>query len=148
MMQVTKTISYDFIGIFASSLCLVHCLLTPVLFIVKACTSTTPCCADTPIWWQIIDYVFIIVSFVAIFYATKNSTVKWVKFALWSSWLLLLLVIVSESLELGLFPESFIYFPALAIVGLHFYNLKYCQCAGDQCCLKNKGQLSMKKLKQ
>lgn len=137
-MQVTKSISFDIIGALASSLCLVHCLLTPVLFIVKACTSSTSCCADAPIWWQVIDYFFIVVSFIAIYYATKNSSVKWVQFVLWCSWLLLLIVIVSESLEIGLFPKSFIYFPALAIVGLHFYNLKYCQCKTDNCCANNK----------
>ena len=136
MVYSDKNLSPDFIGALASSLCLVHCLLTPVLFIVKACTSSAPCCADAPIWWQIIDYVFIIISFAAIFYATKNSTVKWIQFALWSNWLLLLILIVSESLGLGLFAKSYIYIPALAIVGLHFYNLKYCQCAEKECCLK------------
>lgn len=109
MVYSDKNLNPDVIGALASSLCLVHCLLTPVLFIVKACTSSAPCCADGPIWWQIIDYVFIIISFVAIFYATKNSTVKWIQFALWSNWLLLLILIVSESLGLGLFAKSYIY---------------------------------------
>ena len=57
MVYSDKNLSPDFIGALASSLCLVHCLLTPVLFIVKACTSSASCCAGAPVWWQVIDYV-------------------------------------------------------------------------------------------
>ena len=37
-------------------LCLVHCIATPFIFITQACTAS--CCAESPIWWQSIDYVF------------------------------------------------------------------------------------------
>lgn len=54
--------------------------------------------------------------------------------ALWSSWAVLLFTILNETFETGLLPEMFIYFPASAIVGLHFYNRRYCKCAKDKCC--------------
>jgi len=127
-----KVVTPDLFGALASSLCLVHCAATPLLFIAKSCSAT--CCADTPIWWQVIDYIFIVISFVAIYYATKKSTKRWVQTALWSSWILLLFTLLGETLQLGLFPKSSIYAPALLIVGLHFYNLKYCQCSEDKCC--------------
>ncbi len=134
MILYRKTIDPDFIGVAASSLCFIHCAATPFLFVAKVCSET--CCVDTPIWWQVIDYLFIIVSFAAIYYATKNSTKKWVRIALWSSWVLLLLTILGETLQLGFIPETFIYLPALAIVGLHFYNYKYCKCKQDDYCIE------------
>ena len=55
--------SYDNLGIIASTLCMIHCIGTPFLFIAKACSTT--CCADAPLWWKAIDYAFLIVSGVA-----------------------------------------------------------------------------------
>ncbi len=121
----------DTLGIIASSLCLIHCIATPFLFIAKACAAT--CCSATPSWWKWIDYLFIIVSFIAIYFATKNTTKKWMKIALWSSWIVLLFTIVNESFTLIPLPESFIYFPTLSIVLLHLYNYKYCNCKEDTC---------------
>ena len=125
MIHSQKIFKPDFIGVLASSLCLIHCVATPFLFVAKACSIT--CCSDSPAWWRVIDYIFIAISFIAILYATKNSTKKWIQIALWSSWILLLVAILSESFEIGLFPKSFAYFPALTIIGFHFYNLKYCK---------------------
>lgn len=134
--------SADLIGAFASALCLLHCLATPFIFIAKACSvSMTTCCAHAPVWWQVIDYVFIIISFTAIYYATKNSSVKWIQYALWGSWALLLVFVLGETLSLALFPAFLVYLPALAIVGLHVYNLKYCQCAGETCSLSSNQNL-------
>jgi|GEM_PF-3179353 len=56
MNKTIRILNADFIGAMSSGLCLMHCLATPFLFIAKACTAT--CCADTPSWWQLIDYLF------------------------------------------------------------------------------------------
>ena len=55
-----RSYSLDNIGIIASSLCMIHCIGTPFLFIAKACSVS--CCSDVPIWWQLIDYFFLIKS--------------------------------------------------------------------------------------
>ena len=123
----------DKIGIIASTLCAIHCFMTPVLFVVKACS--TSCCAESPVWWQSIDYIFLIISLIAIYYTSKNSTKSWIRISLWASWILLLLTLISHSFENTLFPNNFIYFPSSAIIILHFYNIKYCKCAKDSCCM-------------
>ena len=123
----------DYLGAVASFLCFLHCVATPFIFIAKACTHT--CCALTPLWWKSIDYIFLLISFFAIYYAVKESTKKWIKPALWGSWLVLMLVIVNESLSVLSVPEETVYFPALIIVGLHVYNQKYCKCKGSSCCV-------------
>ena len=137
MIQSQKLINPDLIGATAIGLCFIHCAATPFLFIAKA--STVTACADAPLWWQAVDYIFLVVAFAAIYHATKHSSKEWVKVALWVSWALLLLTILSESLELGWIPGAIVYLPALAIIGLHVYNYKYCKCAGEYCCINDRG---------
>jgi hypothetical protein len=131
MIQIQKIKRPDTIGALASAICLIHCVVTPFIFIAKACSIT--CCADSPIWWQAIDYVFLVVSFIAIYFSTKGSTKVWIQIAFWTSWLFLLIALITGSLELRVVPNLFAYVPALAIIGLHLYNMKYCPCPQGEC---------------
>lgn len=58
------------------------------------------------------------------------------KYALWISWAVLAGILLNEKLTLLEIPEAAIYFPTVALVALHLYNRKYCQCAGKNCCSK------------
>lgn len=122
----------DTFGALASTLCMMHCIATPFLFIAQTCSVS--CCETTPIWWKGLDYVFLIISFFAIYRATRTTSNKSMKLALWVAWFVLLLVISNEMFEFVYLPESFSYVPALTLVALHLYNLKYCQCKTENCC--------------
>ena len=120
----------DTLGVLSSSLCLIHCLLTPVLFVVQS-----SCCqAETPLWWKGIDYVFLIVSFFAVYKSANETSKNWMKYALHACWTILAFVILNERFGLVNLPESSIYFPSLGLVFLHIYNNKYCKCSNDTCC--------------
>lgn len=122
----------DTIGMFASSLCLAHCLATPLLFIAQ---SQMACCdASVPFWWKAIDIAFLMISFFAVYWSTKNTSKNWVKYAFWSMWLLLSVIIINERMEWLSITEYAIYIPSLSLVFLHFYNRKYCQCKNELCC--------------
>jgi len=123
----------DILGTIASSLCLIHCVATPFIFIAQAGAIT--CCDTTPVWWKSIDYIFLGISFMAIYWSTKATTNNTIKILLWVSWFALLIVILNEKLELFPLAEAAIYFPALALVILHLYNRKYCRCKTDKCCV-------------
>jgi hypothetical protein len=123
----------DYIGIIASLLCMIHCIITPFLFLAKTCS--TSCCSLSPNWWRAIDFMFLVISFFAIYQTSKNTTTTWVKYALWSSWASLFLLILNENLGLIDVFAYAIYIPAILLIGLHFYNLKYCQCSDDGCCV-------------
>jgi len=125
------------IGIFASSLCLVHCLTTPLLFIAQ---SQMICCdgASVPLWWKGIDIFFLIISFFAIYWSAASTSKKWMKYALWGMWLFLSFIIINEKMQWFSIPEYFIYFPSLGLVFLHFYNRKFCQCKEDSCFVSSK----------
>jgi len=125
-------INSDIIGAFASALCMLHCLATPIFFIASVCSSS--CCSNTPTWWQGIDYFFLGVSFLSILQATKSTTKTWVSTGLWINWSFLLVIIINMNLEWFQLVENIKFIPAMALVGLHFYNMKYCQCSENECC--------------
>jgi hypothetical protein len=128
---VTKS---DTFGAFASSLCLVHCIVTPILFAIQPIAAQTE---GAPIWWKSLDYIFLIISFFAVLWSAKNTSKTWMKYALWISWLLLTLAIVNEKLELFHLGELVVYIPAVSLIGLHLYNRKYCQCGDEECLVHN-----------
>lgn len=124
--------SSDIIGVVSSSLCLIHCIATPFVFIAQS--SSAVCCESSPIWWQSIDYIFLVISFFAVFWSVKHTSKSWMKSALWLSWVALSAAILNEKFELIHLPEISVYIPALALIGLHVYNKKYCQCKDDDTC--------------
>lgn len=124
----------DTLGMVSSGLCLVHCIATPFLFLARTTCSHSGC-ADAPMWWRLIDYLFLAVSFIAIYHAITSETKTWMRFTFWGAWVLLFLAIINETFEVFSLSELFVYLPALFIIGLHFYNHKYCKCAVNDCCI-------------
>jgi len=121
----------DILGTFASSLCLLHCIATPFLFIAKA--GSVSCCDITLTWWKFIDYFFLVISFLAIFWSTTTTNIGWIKPSLWLSWFILLIVVLNEKFEFFPLAEIAIYIPAFALIILHLYNKKHCNCSADKC---------------
>lgn len=122
----------DVFGATASTLCLIHCIATPFLFLAQAHTSYST--NEIPGLWKSLDYIFLAVSFFAIYWSAKTSSKEWIKYVLWGSWAVLFFVILNEKLQLLPFPEYVIYFPSISLIFFHYYNLKYCKCKDDSCC--------------
>lgn len=126
----------DYMGMISSTLCLIHCLMTPVLFAVVSCTAgSNSCCASGPVWWKGIDVLFLVVSLVAVYYTGKTTRNEWVKWSLYAGWVLLGLVILNEYWTIFSIPQQSIYVPSLMLVGVHLYNRLYCRCEAE-CCEK------------
>lgn len=123
----------DTIGALSSSLCMIHCLATPIFFIASACSSS--CCSSAPLWWQWLDYFFLVVSFVAIRYSTVSTNSNLVKIGLWSSWVGLFICILNAKFGWFYLSPNIKFIPAFSIIGFHLYNLKYCKCNNDNCCV-------------
>ncbi|MDA7708143.1 MerC domain-containing protein [Flavobacteriaceae bacterium] len=122
----------DTIGAIVSTLCVVHCLLTPLLFVAQSYTATHS--HEAPFWWKNLDYLFILISIIAVYESTKKSTNKLIKAGLWMSWIILFLLILNEKLVWIEFNEIITYAVALTLSMLHIYNLNYCQCKTENCC--------------
>ena len=125
----------DLIGSSASTLCLVHCLATPFLFVTHA--GHLHGHHSHPFWWGALDILFVLISLVAVFWSAKNTSKNWMRYALYTSWLLLSFVILNEKFEFIHLQEEVIYIPSLMLIILHFYNRKYCKCVDDSCCVPN-----------
>ena len=123
----------DTLGAINSSLCVIHCFATPFLFLTQAQTSLVEL-STVSLWWQLLNYVFIVVSFFAVFRTVKNSSNQLVKSLLWVSWVLLSALILNEEFEIMHMPELLTYFAGISLASLHIYNLKYCQCEDENCC--------------
>ena len=106
----------DVIGAVTSSLCLLHCICTPFLFIAQ--THAIDHVGSVPFWWKILDFVFLVITFFAVYWSYKSTSKYWMKTALWITWLCLCIIIINEKVALLPIPEFAIYVPAL---GWHFY---------------------------
>jgi len=125
-----KSIKYftnnsDFFGVLTCSLCLLHCISTPLILI--SFTSLNTKLSMSYSWWSNFDYVFIFISFFMVYFSSRVTTVKMMKYLLWLSWGILFLIIINEKTELFQFSEYTTYIAALALSLLHIYNLKYCK---------------------
>ena len=129
---INLTSKSDIIGVTASSLCFVHCVATPLLFVAQATTMAVE--TGHPWWWGTLDIVFLAISFFAVFWSARNTSKRWIKYALWFSWLLLSLIVLNEKFEILHFPEETIYLPSTALVFLHIYNHRFCRNDEDNCC--------------
>lgn len=121
----------DMFGAIASGLCLIHCLITPVIFAVQVCSSA--CCETGPVWWSMIDYLFLVISIFAVYYSAKNTSSTWMPYLLYMSWIVLALFILNERFAIFQINQVINYIPAVSLVGLHLYNRKYCKCETDSC---------------
>ena len=132
--MISKTIpKSDLVGAVASGLCVVHCIATPFLFIAQSC-SVSGCCESSPAWWSSIDYLFIGITFFAVYHSGKSTSKPWVKYAMYAAWVILSLLILNEKLVFSPIPEWWKYITAFGLISLHLYNLKFCQCAEETCC--------------
>jgi len=125
-------VNSDSIGALASGLCMIHCVATPFFFIASACTAS--CCNMAPGWWQAFDYFFLFVSIFAIYQTSKQTTSNWIILGLAISWLGILFFIVNANQQWFSLHGNFKFIPAFSLIGLHLYNLRYCQCKVENCC--------------
>ncbi|BDS11567.1 MerC domain-containing protein [Aureispira anguillae] len=122
----------DTFGAIASTLCLIHCISTPFIFALQTCSAS--CCKNSPGWWQAIDYLFLGISFFAVWQSARTTSKHWVAYALWASWIGIFVVLLNEKLAILPVLNHLLYVPALTLVVLHLYNQKYCHCSGTECC--------------
>ena len=124
-----STIHPDNIGATFSTICVIHCFATPILFVTQSYMLVVPG------WWQALNYVFLLLSFFAVYKTSQNSSNQIVKILLYIFWGILATLLISEEFELFHLPEFITYSTGLTLAGLHIYNKKYCQCDDEECCV-------------
>ena len=119
-------INSDTFGILACALCIIHCIATPFVFIAYTYSNIQQ--NVYPIWWKNLDYIFLIISFVMVYFSTQTTSKVFMKYFFCLSWLLLCVMIINEKMGLLSVPEYMTYGSAALLTTIHLYNLKYCQC--------------------
>ena len=122
----------DYIGATSSGLCMLHCFATPFIFLSQSAAINIS--LDITFLWYSLNYMFLLISFIVIYYSVKNSSNFLVKVLLYLFWLLLSALIINEALSIFPVPELYTYISAFSLSSLHIYTLKYCRCDDDQCC--------------
>jgi len=122
----------DMIGTSASLLCIIHCLITPFIIAFHANVATS--LQSTPIWWEHLDYLLLLISMLSVYTSAQYSECTFMKPALWTNWVLLCTLILNEKLELFHSIELITYIVAFSLSGLHIYNIKHHQCKNESCC--------------
>ena len=115
----------DFFGILTCSLCLVHCISTPLILI--SFSSLNTILSTSYSWWSNLDYVFLLISFFMVYISVQTTRIKSMKFLFWLSWFSLFLVIINEKTEFYIFSEYLTYLTATGLTLLHLFNLKNCK---------------------
>ena len=127
------SIKADVVGAITSLLCLIHCFATPILFFSQSSISSE--IQLTPIWWETLDFSFLAISFLAIYRSTQTTTKRIMKYLLWSFWALLFTFTLNEKMSIINISGIYGDLSAVILALLHIYNLSFCQCKDDTCCI-------------
>ncbi len=109
----------DWIGIFSSGICLIHCVLMP--FVVSANLLLTS--QDIELLPEGHDYAFAVLSLIAAYTSTRHAKRVWLNIWIWS-----FAALFCISVLLASFYEAAEYFMYMASAGLvfgHCYGLKH-----------------------
>ncbi|WP_080238486.1 MerC domain-containing protein [Spirosoma rigui] len=115
----------DYIGITGSVLCLIHCLITPVLLMTSALIHDE----HLRIGYLSLDYVFIGVNIVAVYSATRGHVSPGIKRALWGFLALFSAGILLE--DVNEFFEVIGYVASAGLVMTHLINIRQHQQKHD-----------------
>ncbi len=124
----TQKLGYsDLLGVSASGLCAIHCAIAPLLFASKPLLESTlgeHGHSHGPGFWALLDYLFLLLSLVAVWYSAKHTSHKKIKAVLWIAWVVFSLGLLSESFhfERG---KWFMYMGSIVLVVAHTYNHRY-----------------------
>jgi hypothetical protein len=111
--------SSDWLGIVSSGLCLVHCLITPLLI------GTWVFASHQIGWLEHFELIFVTLSLVAVYFTTRQTPFRLVRILLWSFFGLLIVGTVGEYFFEK--AEYFIYVASLGIMISHIYNIRVCR---------------------
>lgn len=122
-----KNLSYknDIVGSTIGAFCVLHCALTPMLFLspnfIELSNHTSAL-----FWWKNADFLFLTIALFAVLRSSSTTSIKELKFIFWVAWLFLSIAILNERMAFFESTEIYVYLSSLILIALHLYNLKFC----------------------
>ncbi|MCX6217155.1 MerC domain-containing protein [Spirosoma sp.] len=108
----------DYIGITGSVLCIIHCLITPVLLLTSSFFQNSA----LRVGYLSLDYVFIGVNIIAVYFATRHYAPLAIKRSLWCFLLLFAVALLLEDTD-PIF-EYIAYIASAGLVITHLLNIR------------------------
>jgi len=134
-----KNINSDFIGAISAFLCIIHCAIVPILMAIHSFYYAGDLLASTHTehnhehtlptsfvdmvngsHWHTLDYFFVVITLIAVYFATRKSVVAWISIGLWSAASLFVVSILLEESIAGV--EYIAYFTSALLIVFHFLN--------------------------
>jgi len=131
-MSEKVSVRSDQAGIASAVLCTVHCLVIPALFVLRF-SLTDNAAYHLPQWWEKLDYVFLVVSFLAVYHSANHAKAREVKAALWLFWGILAVAILFQA-QL----HWMAYIASAGLIATHFLNIRQIRKANKAETLANK----------
>ncbi|PRY29125.1 MerC mercury resistance protein [Spirosoma oryzae] len=110
----------DYVGITGSVLCIIHCLITPVLVMTSALLNYE----SLRIGFLSLDYLFIVINVIAVWSASQRATSP-IRWALWGFLALFALGLLLE--DYSEWFEYMAYAASAGLVGTHLLNIRQCR---------------------
>lgn len=104
----------DILGIISSILCLIHCMVFPLVFIWYSISSLDS--------WHLLDYFFIFFAGVAVFFSSRKNSLASIKVGLWFSYITFTVCLLLHEVFVWGFYISFI--ASVVLVFLHVLSFK------------------------
>lgn len=116
------TTGADRLGITSAVICAVHCLVIPAIFLLRysvADAGGADWGVGLPAWWEKLDYLFLLVGFVAVYHASAHASGIGIKLSLWVFWVFLAVAVVFEQ-----YLHWLAYIASVGLIGTHFVNIR------------------------
>lgn len=114
--MLKTSIKVDISGIASAGLCVIHCLLTPLFF-----TLNTFQVLGTSVFWNLLNYVFLLLSFCAVYRCEHTAGSNVLKIVQWASFVALAISVLFHDDYILLQPISYIASGILVVT--HFINI-------------------------
>jgi hypothetical protein len=104
------------VGIFASSICIVHCVLTPVVAIIFSEVIKEK--------YELLNYIFLFISLISVVMSIKSTKHLLIRGFLIYFWIQLSLGLLFE--DRNIIFNILMYFAAIGLIATHVINIRYC----------------------
>lgn len=115
IIEKLKTYYSDVIGISSATLCVIHCLITPILMVLLSQIT----------WWHEFSYFFLLISFFAAYESSKKSITNPYLYLIWVSFFVLLISVIFE--EDFSYLHELSYLASAGLIIGHILNIKHCK---------------------
>jgi uncharacterized membrane protein len=119
--------SIDLSGAAISSICLIHCLGTPLFFLIKPILGFSDQSHQHGHSHGLgLDVFFLVLSLVAVWYSASHTSQRYIRYLLWLFWMVFALGLILEMT--GWATEKYLmYFGSLALVATHLTSYRHCK---------------------